>query len=520
MPKPNLLDKVVSYVSPQRGISRMKARVAMALAGSYKGAREDRKNKQWSPGGGDADADILTDLPELRERSRDLVRNSPLAAGAINTKVTNIVGRGLRLESAIDHEYLKMTDEEAHQWESNTEREFKLWANSKDCDITRTNNFYEMQDLIYRSTLESGDCFALMPMIKLPSNPYSLKIQIVEADNVSNDENAGDSPTLAGGIETDKYGAPINYHVSDSHPGNEVGGDKTWTKVPAFGEQTGRRNVIHLYEKLRPGQSRGVPDLAGVIEPLKQLDRYTDAEINAAVISGMFAVFITTPTGDGLLANTTNSGGKSDDIKIGAGEWSMVDLTPGEEVNTTQSPGRPNTAFDPFVQAVLRQVGVALQLPFEILIGHFTSSYSAAQAAILAAWKFYLSSRDWLANSFCQIVYENWMDEAVLLGRVEAPGYFEDPAIRQAYLGAEWIGPPRDHIDPLKQNRADELAEDRGWKTTSQNTSERGGDWDKKHKQRAKEVRMRTEDGLIEPVNQGLVAEQEETENVEDQKEE
>ncbi len=42
----------------------------------------------------------------------------------------------------------------------------------------------------------------------------------------------------------------------------------------------------------RPGQRRGVPVLAPVIEALKQLGRYTDAELVAAVVSGLFTVFV------------------------------------------------------------------------------------------------------------------------------------------------------------------------------------------------------------------------------------
>ena len=46
---------------------------------------------------GSADADLLPALPELRNRSRDLARNNPLAGGAINTVVTNVIGTGRRL---------------------------------------------------------------------------------------------------------------------------------------------------------------------------------------------------------------------------------------------------------------------------------------------------------------------------------------------------------------------------------------------------------------------------------------
>lgn len=52
--------------------------------------------------------------------------------------------------------------------------------------------------------------------------------------------------------------------------------------------------------------------------------------------------------------------------------------------------------------------------------------------------------REWLADDFCRPCYEVWMSEAVARGRIYAPGFFQNPAIRAAYLGSEWLGRLRD----------------------------------------------------------------------------
>jgi capsid protein len=94
----------------------------------------------------------------------------------------------------------------------------------------------------------------------------------------------------------------------------------------------------------------------------------------------------------------------------------------------------------PFVMAIYRQVGVQLELPFEILIKHFQSSYSASRGAILEAWKFFRGRRTWLDTHFCTPVYEAVISEAVARGWLEAPGFFDDPFLRQAYLGVTLDG--------------------------------------------------------------------------------
>ncbi|HLE18931.1 MAG TPA: phage portal protein, partial [Syntrophales bacterium] len=261
--KENVIDRIVRYLDPVKAERRFRARAVLALSGSYIGAsRSKRSLSQWRTSWGDADSDTLYDLPVLRDRSRDLIRNAPLATGAINTVCTNVVGTGLKLQSRIDREALGMDEDEADAWESNTEREFRLWAEAQECDAARTLTFAGVQNLVFRSALESGDVFILMPYIERSGSPYGLKLQAIEGDRICNEGNAPDGPDVSGGVKKDSYGAPLAYHIMDQHPGSILGLKKrSWTIVPAFGEASGRRNVLHLFWQLRPGQTRGVPYL-------------------------------------------------------------------------------------------------------------------------------------------------------------------------------------------------------------------------------------------------------------------
>lgn len=88
------------------------------------------------------------------------------------------------------------------------------------------------------------------------------------------------------GVETDADGMVIAYWVCDRHPlaSTSVTGltASHWTRVEAYGKKTGRQNVLCLMQRERAGQLRGVPLLAPVLESLKQLGRFTDAELTAA----------------------------------------------------------------------------------------------------------------------------------------------------------------------------------------------------------------------------------------------
>ena len=153
--------------------------------GNYGASTSKKSTVGWLYGGGSAREDIEDNLDVLRQRSRDLYMGVPLATGAVKTMRTNVVGRGLKLKPTIDREALGLAAEAAHDLERAIEREWKLWAESPDCDASRLDNFYELQQLAFASWLMSGDCLALLPVKKRKFQPYDLRIRLIEADRLS-----------------------------------------------------------------------------------------------------------------------------------------------------------------------------------------------------------------------------------------------------------------------------------------------------------------------------------------------
>lgn len=499
--KHSLLDRAIEAVAPRWAVNRYQARAVLALSGGYSGARRDRASLAgWNTRPGSPEADIVGDLTDLRARSRDLVRNAPIATGAIGTQVSHVVGTGLSMQPKPDAKFLGLSEAEAEVWVENTQREWKLWAESRDCDATRALNFYGIQRLAFRSALESGDAFVLTPNIQRTTNPYWLALQVIEADRVCNPGNKADTDQIVAGVEFNGYGEAIAYHVANRHPGDLRHRETAWSRYPAMGGETGRRNVLHLFEPTRPGQVRGVPCLAPVIEPIKQIGKYTEAELQAAVISGLFSVFIKMdPEAFGEMFDDTSQQAIVDRAKKWSGELEggqAVNLLPGEEVDTA-NPGRPNSEFDPFVQSIFQQIGMALEIPYEVLTMHFQSSYSAARAALLSAWRFFRARRDWLATYLCQPVYELWLEEAIGSGRIQAPGFFADPAYRAAWCAATWTGDGPGSIDPVKEVEAAQARVDLGISTReAESILHDGLAWDVKHRQLAKERQARQDAGL------------------------
>lgn len=502
MRKLNLVDRTIAAFSPERALKRATARKALEVMNSgYSNSGANRQKKSlrgWNYQGGSVKEDIEENLDDLRQRGRDLFMNTPIATGSLKTIRTNVIGSGLVLNSQIDYEFLNMTPEEADDWESTVEREFALWADSIMSDSMQMHNFYELQQLAFLSFLMSGEAFVLMPYRPHKQHPYGLRVQLVEADRVS--QPSGNHKNIFSGVELGNYGEVVAYHICNVHPLSQSGGQKKWTRIHKFGSKTGRQNILHLMESERPEQRRGVPILAPVIESLKQLDRYSEAELIAALVSSLMTVFIETQEdgedgwGDAIPEDEQID--KEDNTSLELSPGSVIALAPGEKANTS-NPARNNTSFDPFVTAILRQVGAALELPYEVLVKQFTSSYSASRAALLEAWKMFKMRRTFMATKFCQPIYEEWLTEAVLKGRIKAPGFLENPLIRKAYARAEWNGPSQGQLDPLKEVNAAIKRVNEGFSTRARETVElTGGDWWRNHNQRVREEEARRTAGF------------------------
>ena len=165
--KPGLIDRAITAIAPVYGMKRLRARIGMQMVrNAYDGASKSRRSlKRWNPFGGDADSDILPDLDTLRERSRDLVRNNPVAASAIKTKVTNVIGTGFVFKSIIDRDAVGLSDDAAESLEADIEREWRLFFDTKNVDVARTCTGTDLCAMVYQQAKENGDVFVVLPRV-------------------------------------------------------------------------------------------------------------------------------------------------------------------------------------------------------------------------------------------------------------------------------------------------------------------------------------------------------------------
>lgn len=530
--EPNLKERALFLFSPKRGNDAYSKRLQKEQAASKKETRSPKMSYGshgasqtlnsligWIIEAGDAEDNIDLYSSTLRQRSRDLYAGGGLARSGPQSLTTSVVGWGIQPKPKIDGDFLGMSDEEREQAERTILREFRLWAENTMCDAERQQNFYGLQHLAFLSMLMSGDVFALFGMKENKRTPYQTTVRLLEADRVCNPDSSGDSESvetdsggrIIDGVEIDKEGAVIRYHVASRSPlAGANNSELFWTPIDAFGKETGYPNILHVMTFERPEQRRGVPFVAAEIEQLKQFTRYMNAELAANVVSSMLTAFITSDEDDGKfgLEDAVNDEEKvtDDELQLELAPGAIYNLPPGKKVETV-NPLRSNAQFESFVNTCIMTIASSMGIPKEVLVKKYESNYTAARAALLDFWRTVRVYRTKFNTMFNQPVYEQWLSEAVAAGRIDAPGFFDDPAVRQAWCGCLWMGASMGHVDPIKEVTAATMRIANCITTAEQEASEyNGNNFDEIVKQRKKEV-AETKD-LIQDAAQQAVKEE------------
>lgn len=516
--------------SRQSGVPRMSY-------GSHGASQTLNSMVGWIVNGGAAEDDIDEYGSTLRKRSRDLFAGGGLARSGPVTLTTSVVGWGIQPKPKLDGDFLGMSEEVREETERTILREFKLWADNHFCDAERQKNFYELQQLAFLSMLMSGDVFALFGMKQNKRTPYQLTVRLLEADRISTPDSSGDSQItnldgggrIVDGVEINQEGEVIKYHVASQHPLSGNTSDSiVWEPIDAYGE-SGYPNILHIMVSERPEQRRGIPFVSAEIELLKQLDRYLKSELTANLVASMFSVFLESNEDDGVagLEDVVNESDRvtDDEYHYELGPGVVLDLPYGKKVHEV-NPTRNNSTFDKYVAAMETVIGSSMEIPKEVLIKKYESNYTAARAALLDFWRTVRVYRTRFNASFNQPIYEQFLAEAVAIGRIDAPGFFDDPAIRQAWCGCSWMGASMGHVDPLKEVNAATMRIAQNITTQEQEASEyNGNDWSANVRQRRRELEALKEfGGLVSQdgaeAQSGTNAQEDEEDESSDQKEE
>lgn len=414
------LDNVISFLSPSAGLRRVNAkRQINVLDGrKFEGASKKGPFRKWKTNGSSANTVSMGGIVDLRNRARDLERNNPLIKRAISTFQGNVVGDGIIGEIK---DLPKTKLEKANSvWSE--------WADKIEVDAAGKLNLYGIQSLVAKTVFRDGEVL-IRRRIRRESDGlfFPLQLQTLEADFLDHNktENLKNGNFIIQGVEFNSIGKIVAYWLFDEHPGGNVTGRSNL--VPKRVEAS---EIIHCFNVNRPGQVRGVSEIAPVIVTVKDLDDFLYATLEKQKIVASFAGFITD-----VNAEPEDSTNNLIDIEPG----SIEELPPGKDIKFSNPPASEN--FREFVVQYIKQVAVGLNLSYEVLSGDLSDvNFSSARMGWL---EFQRHIDVWRWNTIIPQVLDpifGWFKEVYV---------YTGGDISKAAM--DWTPPRREMIDPTKE---------------------------------------------------------------------
>lgn len=494
------VDKVVETFSPERAVARSLERKKLELINSGKSFQRSfeaisggRKYYDFLSESKSPDSAIAGSIEKLKQYVRQVEHNNGFVAGAIQTIAENVVGTGFRFQSALKPTAKgivpKINETQTIRFNVDMERVFNICANK--IDIRLMMPLGEIASLVEQTLVRDNEVLVIGRNSKRRDRIIPYCLETLEADRLSTPADEITNPKIHHGIEYDDEGVPKTAFVLKMHPGETFQSAKKrddYEEIPFF-NLNGTRKVMHLFNPIRPEQTRGFTKWAAALKDVLDLERYMDAEKLATLQDACTVGVHYTENPMNFAGNFGKDSGKDDYDRI-------TEIAPGANYRLRLNdkfelhrPTRPNDRFGEYVDNLLRGVASALNVPVEVITRNWKGfNFSNARTVLL---QFYLTCRirqAYLIYHFYGPIFENVLTQAISKGKVQAPNYDRYP--HEYHMAHSWILPGWQWVDPLKEAQGKETELNMGSETLTDICMSKGKDIEEQVDKRGRELQL------------------------------
>jgi lambda family phage portal protein len=495
------VDTIVSVFAPEWG-ERRKAVRSRSIRREIRNASTDAgestnlRDGKWLGSRLSPDAAIEQDISSLRARSRELYRTDSIG-GVVDSRVNLVVSYGPTPQARIREREGLITAEQAKTWNVELEEIYEQMYSRMSKSGKQT--LWQMLRLIERHHGCDGESFTILSDRGDAEKPIPLTLEVIDPERVETPPEHIANPRVRMGVETDKSGRIVAYHVRDAHPGDTKDFKQTYTRYPAD-------RVLHVFEPWFAGQSRAFPWLTRAINRCRDAKDLDEAAIIGAQVEACHAGFVTSPVGAYEEANSaasdTSNGRRYEDIRPGMLKY----LEDGQSIefgNPTKSNG-----YGTIQDWNYRRAAVGMNFPAEMVLGNWGGLSFAAGRLSLTDCKLFVRAQQKLNDeAWLSAIWNRLVFESVLTGACTIPPRTYN---RAAWLfhRCQWRAPAWPYaLTPGEEIDAAITAVDNNIRTKAEVVGEYGGDWEEVAAERAKERAMER-DLDIEPATATAVVQQ------------
>jgi len=403
---------------------------------SYQAANTGRLFADFTSSNRSADSELRTDLVLMRNRSRELARNDVYVKRYLALLKTNVVGdQGMTLQVKARNTDGSM-DVIGNGIIEQAWRQFGMKGN---CTADGRRSWVDLQQYVIESVARDGEAF--IQVVRGNQFPHGIAFHPLESDLIDEQKNGRTKSgnRIRMGIEVNLYDRPVAYWVRKQHPGDyDMSSYRSaeTVRIPA-------ENIIHVYEQIRAGQTRGEPWMAPAISQLKMLNAHREAELVASRMAASKMGFFISESGDEVPADDYDGKVPIIDAEPGA----FHQLPAGVDFKPFDT-SHPSSAFAEFEKGILRGLASGLGVSYASLSNDLEgTSYSSIRQGALEERDAYKRVQKFLMEHFVIPAYSKWLYHAMGFNVVPIPAprfdkFFDASVFRPR--GWQWVDPQKE----------------------------------------------------------------------------
>jgi lambda family phage portal protein len=403
---------------------------------SYHAANTGRLFADFFASSRSPDSELKYDLVTMRNRSRVLARDDVYVKRYLTLLKTNVVGdKGMTLQVKARNTNNTM-DTIGNQIIEDSWSQFGLKGN---CTADGRLSWVDLQKYVIEATARDGE--AVIQIVRNRAFLHGIAFHPIEADQIDEQKNerVKGGGEIRMGVEVDQYQRPVAYWIKKRHPGDY----DFSTVVVNQSQRVEAKNIIHVYDPLRAGQTRGEPWMAPAITQLKMLNAHREAELVASRMAASKMGFFISDNGEDAPADDYDNSVPIIDAEPGTFHQlpNGVDFKPFD-------PSHPVTAFSEFQKGILRGIASGLNVSYASLSNDLEgTSYSSIRQGALEERDAYKMMQNFLLEHFVVQAYSTWLQHVMEFGYIPIPATRFEKFFTASHFrgrGWQWVDPQRE----------------------------------------------------------------------------
>lgn len=421
----NIVDKAKSYFSSDAAVRIAQNRHVVA---QYETVKSKAKRST-------ASTKKIVEMSQkpIAQQARHYEENFPIVAAMLDELTKNVVGDGIKV-----HPQPKLKDGSIAtglaQQLSNMYEHFSRFGF---CMDGRTQRF-EAERLVFRAFARDGEAFSRKYVAGGHDylTPVNLGFEPFECDHV--DTGTFKNLNIYNGLQLGAYNRTEGY----LYKANPADFSQKPVIIPAS-------EIIHLANKTRINQLRGISKLAPVLGTVSDLANYQEADRLARLAAARVTV-IHKVSRKNLIEELTDDG--TEPASLSFEHSNVAQIPDGDDVRIIESAKGVGDVVKACV-SLQKQITTGVGVNHSSTTAIYDKSYSAQRQELIDRWAGYMVLRAQLVNYFVRPCYEDFVNSVFIQGMLKLPPDLDFSTL----YDAEFTGAVMPWIDPKKEAESLEI---------------------------------------------------------------